>query len=418
MPARNELPPDRRAVITGIGPVTAAGIGKDALWSGLLAERSPITQVTRFDVSQSKAKCAAEIAGFDAGQWFAPHETKRWDRCTQFAMVAAQLAIHDSGLELKSGELHPRFAVSFGTALGGLADAEAQHAKFLSEGPRAISRSLALQIYGGATHSNISIHWGLQGPATTHSNSCASGNVALGDALRLIREDAADVVIAGAAESPLSPLTFAAFDQIHTMSRWQGEPASHACRPFDASRDGFVMGEGAASFVIESLEHASRRGARIYAEIAGFSLVSEAHHMTIPRPDGEPLRRAMRAALEAAQLNPSDIDYINAHASSTPQNDLNEAAQIAAVFGNEAPPVSGTKAFSGHALGAAGAMECAICLLGMEHGWIPPTLNFEKSNCAKLDFVPNHGREAPMQSVLNNSFGFGGIDSCLVLRCL
>ncbi|MCE9518879.1 MAG: beta-ketoacyl-[acyl-carrier-protein] synthase family protein [Verrucomicrobia bacterium] len=416
MPARAELPPDRRAVITGIGPVTAAGIGKDALWSGLLSERSPVSRVTRFDVAQSKAKCAAEISGFDAGQWFAPHETKRWDRCTQFAMVAAQLAISDSGLELKSGELHPRSAVSFGTALGGIADAEAQHAKFIAEGARAISRSLALQIYGGATHSNISIHWGLQGSATTHSNSCASGNVALGDAWRLIREGAADVVIAGAAESPLTPLTFAAFDQIHTMSRWQGEPASRACRPFDAARDGFVMGEGAACFVIESLKHASQRGARIYAEIAGFSLVSEAHHMTIPRPDGEPLRRAMQNALAAAQLNPSDVDYINAHASSTPQNDFNEAAQIAAVFGNNAPPVSGTKAFTGHALGAAGAMECAICLLAIEHGWTPPTLNFEKSECAPLDFVPNHGRETPIKTVLSNSFGFGGVDSCLVLK--
>ncbi len=416
MPARVEIPPNRRAVITGIGPVTAAGIGKDALWAGLLAERSPVTQVTRFDVTQSKAKCAAEIAGFDAGQWFAPHETKRWDRCTQFAMVAAQLAINDSGLELKSGDLHPRYAVSFGTALGGISDAEAQHAKFITEGTRAISRSLALQIFGGATHSNISIHWGLQGPATTHSNSCASGNVAVGDALRLIREGAADVVIAGAAESPLSPLAFAAFDQIHTMSRWQGEPASRACRPFDASRDGFVMGEGAAGFVIESLEHASQRGAKIYAEIVGFSLVSEAHHMTIPRPDGEPLRRAMQNALEAARLNPSDIDYINAHASSTPQNDFNEAAQIATVFGSKAPPVSGTKAITGHALGAAGAMECAICLMAIEHRWLPPTLNFEKSECAPLDFVPNHGRETSVRAVLNNSFGFGGVDSCLVMK--
>lgn len=418
MPARDDLPPERRAVITGIGPVTAAGIGKDALWAGLLAESSPVSQVTRFDIAETKAKCAAEISNFDAGQWFAPHEIKRWDRCTQFAMVAARLAIEDSGLELRPGELHPRTAVSFGTALGGIADAEIQHTKFLSEGTRAVSRSLALQIYGGATHSNISIHWGLQGPATTHSNSCASGNVALGDALRLIREGAANVVIAGAAESPLSPLTFAAFDHIHTMSRRQDEPLSRACRPFDVSRDGFVMGEGAACFVIESLEHATRRGATIYAEIAGFSLVSEAHHMTIPRPDGEPLRRAMRLALDDAMLGTSDIHYINAHASSTPQNDHNEAAQIAAVFGSKAPPVSGTKSYTGHALGAAGAMECSISLLAMEHGWLPPTLNFEKSDCAKLDFIPNHGRKALLKNVLSNSFGFGGVDSCLVLRKL
>jgi 3-oxoacyl-[acyl-carrier-protein] synthase II len=407
---------ERRAVITGIGPVTAAGVGRDALWAGLLAGRSPVAPITRFDASAMKAGCAAEIAGFDAGRWFDPHEIKRWDRCTRFAMVAAQLAITDAGLELKPGELHPRFAVSFGTALGGIADAEAQHAKFITEGAKSVARSLALQIYGGATHSNISIHWGLQGPATTHSNSCASGNVALGDALRLIREGAADVVIAGASEAPLAPLTFAAFDQIHTMSRWRGLPASRACRPFDAARDGFVMGEGAACFVVESLEHAARRNARVYAEIAGFSLVGEAHHMTIPRPDGEPIRRAMRTVLDDARLNPGDIDYLNAHASSTPQNDVNESAQIAAVFGGDAPPVSGTKPFTGHALGAAGAMECAISLLAMEHGWMPPTLHFEKSDCAPLDYLPNRGREAKVSAVLSNSFGFGGVDSCLVLK--
>jgi 3-oxoacyl-[acyl-carrier-protein] synthase II len=408
-----------RAVITGIGPVTPCGIGKDLLWKELGAERSPIARVSRFDVSHDTAKCAAEIHGFDAAKWFAPHEIKRWDRCTQFAMVATKLALADAGLDLKSGGLHPRIGVSFGSALGGIADAEMQHSRFMTDGARAVSRSLALQIYGGATHSNISIHWGLQGPATTHSNSCASGNVALGDALRMIREGRCDVVIAGASESPLAPLTFAAFDHIRTMSRWQGEPASLACRPFDKSRDGFVMSEGAACFVVESHEHATRRGARIYAEIAGFSLVSEAHHMTIPRPDGEPLRRAMRLALDDAMLNTSDIRYINAHASSTPQNDANEAAQIATVFGPDAPPVSGTKPFTGHALGAAGTMECAICLLAMEHGWLPPTLNFEQTDCAaSLDYVPNHGRGAKLDAVLSNSFGFGGVDSCLALKAV
>jgi len=202
------------------------------------------------------------------------------------------------------------------------------------------------------------------------------------------------------------------------MSRWTGEPAAQGCRPFDKDRDGFVMGEGAACFVVESLEHATKRGARIYAEIAGFSLVAEAHHMTIPRPDGEPLRRAMRLALEDARLNPSDIHYLNAHASSTPQNDANEAAQIAAVFGDKAPPVSGTKAYTGHALGAAGAMEGAICLLGMENHWLPPTLHFQSTDCAPLDYLPNHGREAKLQAIMSNSFGFGGIDSSLILRSL
>jgi 3-oxoacyl-[acyl-carrier-protein] synthase II len=191
---------------------------------------------------------------------------------------------------------------------------------------------------------------------------------------------------------------------------------AHACRPFDRARDGFVMGEGAACFVVESYEHAAKRNARIHAELAGFSLVSEAHHMTIPRPDGEPLRRAMGMALDDAGVNASAVSYINAHASSTPQNDANEAAQIAAVFGPDAPPISGTKAYTGHPLGAAGAMECAISLLAMEHGWLPPTLHLDSSDCAALDYVPNHAREARVDVVLSNSFGFGGVDSCLVLR--
>lgn len=405
-------------MITGMGPVTAIGIGKAGLWAGLQAERSGIGQLTRFDAGDARAQCAAEIRDFEVDQWFPTHLTKRWDRCTQFAMVGTQLALEDAGLSLERDSLHPRIGVSFGSALGGIADAEAHHARFLAEGMKTVPRALALQIYGGSTHSNISIHYGLQGPATTHSNSCASGNVALGDALRLIREGLADVVIAGASESPLSPLTYTAFDLIHTMSRWQGEPVSRACRPFDKKRDGFVMGEGAACFVVESLAHAQTRGARIYAELAGYSLMSEAHHMTIPRPDGEPLRRAMRAALADADVRPQEVDYINAHASSTPQNDANEAAQIAEVFGGSAPPVSGTKAYTGHALGAAGAMECAISLLAMEHGWLPPTLHFNETDCVKLDYIPNHGREAKVDIVLSNSFGFGGVDACLVMRKL
>jgi 3-oxoacyl-[acyl-carrier-protein] synthase II len=411
-----ERPDSRRAVITGIGPVTPLGIGLDALWQGLRAEKSPVRRVTRFDVSQNKAQCAAEIDGFDAKHWFSPHLTKRWDRHTQFAMVSARLAIEDAGLELREGQMYPRYGVSFGTALGGIANAEAEHTAFLSKGAKGVSPALAVQIFGGAAHGNISIAYGLQGPATTNSNSCASGNVAVGEALRLIREGLADVVIAGGSEAPLSPLTFTAFDLIHTMSRSQGDPAV-ACRPFDQARDGFVMGEGACSFVVESYEHAVKRGARIYGEIAGYSLVSEAHHMTIPRPDGEPLRRAMRLALDDAGLAPGNVDYINAHASCTPQNDANEAAQIAAVFGDQAPPVSGTKPYTGHALGAVGAMECAICLLAMEHQWLPPTLNLETPDAgSSLDLIPKHGRNASIKAVLTNSFGFGGVDSCLVLK--
>lgn len=419
MATRSDLPLSRRAVITGIGPVTPIGIGKAVLWAGLLAEKSAITKVTRFDTSLTKAQCAAEISGFDAGKWFPAHETKRWDRCTSFAMLATKLALDDAGLALKGHGPHQRVGVSIGSALGGISDAEMHHTTFLAQGPKAVPRSLALQIFGGSTHSNITIHFGIEGPATTHSNSCASGNVALGDALRQIREGNVDVVIAGASESPLSPLTFAAFDLVHTMSRWTGDPIENACRPFDKQRDGFVMGEGAACFIVESYEHALKRGAHIYAELSGYGLVSEAHHMTIPRPDGAPLRRVMQMALDDAHVNVSDVDYISAHASSTPQNDANESAQIATFFGENAPPVSGTKAYTGHALGAAGAIECAICLLSMENNWLAPTLHLEETDCAStLDFIPQHGREANVRTVLSNSFGFGGVDSCLVFNRL
>ncbi len=417
MPDRSDIPRSRRAVITGMGPVTALGIGKETFWRGLLSEKSPIARLTRFETVEGRARCAAEIRDFDAGKWFAPHLTKRWDRCTRLAMVAAQLAVEDSGLVLNAEHPNTRAGISFGSALGGIADAEEQHTRFLEQGVKGVSRSLALQIYGGSTHGNLAIQFGLQGPATTHSNSCASGNVAIGEAARMIHDGMADVVIAGASESPISPLTYAAFDAIHTMSRWDGEPVAMACRPFDAQRDGFVMGEGAACFTVESLEHADARGARIYAEVVGYSLAGEAHHMTIPKPDGEPLRRAMRLALADAGMNADEIDYVNAHGSSTPQNDVNEAAQIAAVFASKLPPVSGTKPYTGHALGAAGAMEAAICLLAMENGWLPPTLHLEKSTCApELDYIAQQGREANLRAVLSNSFGFGGVDSCVIFR--
>lgn len=408
--------PQNRAVITGLGPVTPLGIGKAAFWQGLLSQKSSITRLTRFAVPGIKAQHAAQVRDFDPSRWFAPHQSKRWDRCTTFAMVGAKLALEDAGLDL-SRENPERIAISFGSALGGIADAENQHQLFLEKGPKAVNRSLALQIYGGSAHGNLSIHFNTQGPATTHSNSCASGNIAIADALRLIRQGLADIVIAGGSEAPLSPLTYTAFDQIHTMSRWQGDPPELACRPFDRNRDGFVMGEGAGMMIVESLAHARTRNAPIYAELTGSSLICEAHHMTIPQPDGAPLRRAMQLALDDAKLNFPDISYINAHASSTPQNDLNEATAIATLFGDHAPPISGTKPFTGHSLGAIGAIEAIICTLALEHQWLPPSLHFESTDCpAQLDYLPNCGRETKVTAVLNNSFGFGGIDSCLILQ--
>lgn len=413
---------ERRAVITGIGPVTTIGTGKAALWSGLQGEASAIRRIPESGhslsgVTRLHARHAAWIDDFAPAAWFPPHKLKRLDRYVQFSLVASRLALHDSGL-LSDIRHANRVGISFGSGLGGIAHAEARHAAFLEHGIRAVTPALAFQIWGGSAHSNIAIEFGLQGPATTNSNSCASGNVALIDAARFIRDGSADVVIAGAAECPLAPLTFAAFDHIHTMSRWSGEPPQHAMRPFHRDRDGFVMAEGAAAFVVEEYEHAKKRGARIYAEITGWSLTNEAHHMTSPRPDGAPLRAAVKQALDSARLRPEQISYINTHGSSTPANDAHECLQLARVFGDciRHVPVSGTKAYTGHTLGAAGAIEAAICLVAMEQGWLPPTLHLTDVDPALggFDLVPLHAREAKLDHVLSNSFGFGGIDSCVV----
>lgn len=405
----------KRAVITGLGPITIAGIGKNAFWQGLLSERSNIGLLTRFDTSQLNAHCAGQIDTFEPLDFLAPMRAKRLDRYAQFAVASARLAIEDAGLEVSAGRPNPRIGVSFGTALGGISNAEAENEKYLAGGPRAVHQLVALQVFGGSAHSNIAIEFGLQGIGTTNSNSCASGAVALGEALRYIREGLADAIVAGAAEAPLSPLTYGAFTLIKTMSR--SDPP-RACRPFDNQRDGFVMGEGGAAFVVEEYEFAKRRGAHIYAEVLGYGLNNDAHHMTSPHPTGEPCIAVMRRALDDARIHPAQIDYINAHASSTRVNDSSETACIKTVFGDRAReiPVTGTKPYTAHPLGATGAMEIVICCLAMANRWVPPTLHYETPDPdCDLDYVPNHAREQTLRTVLSNSFGFGGINSSVVL---
>jgi 3-oxoacyl-[acyl-carrier-protein] synthase II len=406
----------RRAVITGIGPIASCGIGRDDFWSAIRAGRPGIGAVTFFDASIFHARNAGEIKGWDPSQFFPPHRLKRLDRYAQFAVASALLALEDARLPWSRERLEPRIGASFGTALGGISNAEAEHSRFLKKGPRGVNQTLALQVFGGSAHSNIAIECGFTGVGTTNSNSCASGVVAVGEALRYIRDGWADAIIAGGAEAPLSPLTFGSFDFIKTMSRWQGEPPSLACRPFDAGRDGFVMGEGACSLVVEELGHAVRRGARIYAEVLGYSLNNDAYHMTTPRQCGETIIACMRDALADAVLSPGDIGYINAHASSTQMNDANEAECIRAVFGASPPPVSGTKPFTAHPLGATGAMETAICALALDSQWLPPTLNHRTPDpaCA-VDVVPNVGRSHAFRFAMNNAFGFGGINATLIL---
>jgi 3-oxoacyl-[acyl-carrier-protein] synthase II len=407
----------RRAVITGIGPITCIGTGRDNFWRGLRAEKSGIQRVSSFDTGEFNAHCAGEIPGWAPEEFFPPHRLKRLDRYAQFAVASAKLALDDAGLPYSQQTPQHRVGVSFGTALGGVANAEYQHAHYLKKGTRGVNQTLALQVFGGSAHSNIAIEFGFRGVGTTNSNSCASGTVAVGEALRYIRDDFADVIVAGGAEAPLSPLTFGAFAIIRTMSQWTGDPAL-ACKPFDLRRDGFVIGEGATSLVIEELEHAQNRGARIFAEVLGYSLNNDAFHMTSPLPSGESCIRAIRDALADARLAPEQIDYINAHASSTQLNDSTETKAIKEVFGEHARtlPVSGTKAYTGHPLGATGAIEAAIGALAIEQKWVPPTLNRNDPDPAcDLDVVPHHGRDAELNYVLSNSFGFGGINSCVIL---
>jgi 3-oxoacyl-[acyl-carrier-protein] synthase II len=406
----------RRAVITGIGPITCIGHGRENFWNAILAEKTGISCISSFDPRPFQVRCAGEILDWNPEEFFSPQRLKRLDRYAQFSVASARLALDDAGIGYSREQPQHRIGVSFGTALGGVCKAEDQHIRYLKKGLRGVNPMLAIQVFGGSAHSNIAIEFGFRGVGTTNSNSCASGTVSLGEALRYIRDDFADVIVAGGAEAPLSALTIGAFDIIKTMSRCDN-PA-FASRPFDRLRDGFVMGEGAASLIVEELEHARKRGAKIYAEVLGYSLNNDAFHMTAPLPGGDSCIRAMWHALADAQLAPEQIDYINAHASSTQLNDKTETMSIKEVFGKRARqiPVSGTKGYTAHPLGATGAIEAALCALALDRQWIPPTINYHNADPeCDLDIVPNHGRKAELEYVMSNSFGFGGINACVIL---
>lgn len=405
----------RRVVVTGIGPITAVGIGVEGLWKGLRRRRSGVVSISRFDASPFNSRIAGEIANFEARDHMTAQRARRLDRFSQFAVAAARLAIDDAKLEVKT-VVRDRAAVMIGSALGGIANAERQLGNFLSLGVRGVEPRVALTTFAGAASCNIAMEFGFNGHNATNAMSCASGSIAVGDAWRLIRDDAADVALAGGVEAPLAPLSFGAFAIIRAMSTRNDDPQG-ACRPFDSDRDGFVMGEGACVLLLEEEERARSRGARIYARLDGYGTSSDAHHMTAPLPDGSQAARAMRMALDAASTAPDAVDYINAHASSTPLNDTSETLAIRTVFGDHADRVSvnGTKPYYGHALGASGAIEAGVCCLTIERGWIAPTLNLEKPDEAcDLDYVRGDGRELAPGKVLSNSFGFGGINASLL----
>lgn len=406
----------RRVAITGIGAVTPIGISREAMWQGLQAQRSAVRHLTRFDASLYRSQIAAEI-DFHPSDFIEDRRVKRLDRFGQFTVSCARLAIEDSGLRFEA-ENRERIGSTMGSALGGIGFAEEQFAVFMNQGIRNVAVTLATNVFAGAASCNVAIEFGAQGPNTTNAMSCASGTMAIGDGFRQVRDGYADVMICGGVEAPLNPLCYGAFAIIRAMSTRNDDPG-RASRPFDRQRDGFVMGEGAAVLVLEEYERAVARGAHIYAEILGYSFCNDAHHMTAPRPDGSQAARAMREALRDAHVEPHEIGYINAHGSSTPLNDPTETRAIRTVFGDHAAhiPVSSTKAYYGHALGASGAMEAAICAMSLEQEWLPPTLNLDTpGDGCDLDYIPTTGRDARVDYVLTNSFGFGGINAALVMK--
>ena len=406
----------RRVVITGIGAVTPIGISREGLWDGLRSHRSAVRTVTRFDASQYRSQIAGEI-DFYASDFMEERRVKRLDRFGQFTVACARLAVEDAELNL-AAEDRERIGSTMGTALGGVGFAELQFDVFRNDGIKSVSPTLATNVFGGAASCNIAIEFGVQGPNTTNAMSCASGTMGIGEGFRQIRDDYADVMICGGVEAPLHQLCFGAFAIIRAMSTRNDAP-ERASRPFDRDRDGFVMGEGAAILVLEEYERAKARGARIYAEVMGYAFGNDAHHMVAPLPDGSQAARTIRGALKDARVEPHEIGYVNAHGSSTPLNDTTETRAIKTVFGDHAEKlqVSSTKAYYGHALGASGAMEVAICALSLERGWLPPTLNLEDpDDGCDLDYIPGKGRDARVEYVLSNSFGFGGINAALVLR--
>ena len=407
----------RRVVVTGIGAITPIGTGAAQLWTGLREARSAVQCVTRFDPTPFKSRIAAQVNDFVPTDHLEERRARRLDRFGKFSVATTRLALADAEIDL-GREDRDTIGAMMGTALGGVAFAEAQYPAFLSGGPKAVDPTLALMVFAGAASCNVAIEFGLSGPNSTNGMSCASGTIAIGEAFRSIVRGDADTMVAGGIEAPLAPLCFGAFAIIRAMSTRNDDP-ERASRPFDTGRDGFVMGEGAAVLVLEERGRALARGAPIYAEVCGYGLTNDAYHMTAPRPDGRQAARAMQLALRDARLAPSEIGYINAHGSSTPLNDPTETASIKQVFGEHAYQLalSGTKGYYGHALGASGAIEAAICALSLRNGWLPPTVNLETPDPAcDLDYIRGEGRAAQPEFMLSNSFGFGGINASLVFR--
>jgi len=407
----------KRVVITGLGVIAPNGIGIDAFWNSLLSGQSGIGRITHFDASSYPSQIAGEVKDFDPLNFMSPKSARRMDRFAQFSVAATSMALEDANIEI-TDKNSDRIGISLGSALGGIPCAEAQHSVFLEKGINRVDPLIAIKIFSGASTSHVSIEFGIKGHSNTIGGACAAGTDSVGYAYYAIKNNLADIMIAGGAEAPIVPLTFGAFCLIDALSKRNGNP-TRASRPFDKERDGFVMSEGAGVLILEDLESALKRKANIYAEILSYGTTNDAYHMVQPNPTGEQAEKAIELALKFADINPDEIDYINAHGTSTPLNDKVETQVIKEVFGEYAYriPISSTKSMIGHTLGAAGAIELIASVLSIKNQFIPPTINYEfpDPEC-DLDYVPNIGRNTTVKTVLKNSYGFGGKNSAIVIR--
>ncbi len=411
------MPELRRVVVTGLGLVTPLGIGVEPSWTSLLAGQSGVRRITQFDASAFPTQIAGEVDGFDPEAFIEPKEVKKVDRFIQFAIAAADMAMTDSGLKVDE-ESADRVGVAVGAGMGGLPIIERVHSVFTEKGPRRISPFFIPSVLINLASGHISIRFGVKGPNLAHVTACATGSHAIGDSFRIIERGDADAMITGGTESCITPLGVGGFNAMKALSTRNDEPEK-ASRPFDRDRDGFVMGEGAGVMVLESLDHARARGARIYAEIIGYGLTSDAYHITSPDPGGDGAARCIRMALKGAGLSPEAVDYINAHGTSTKYGDELETLAIKSVFKEHARRlvVSSTKSMTGHLLGAAGGIEGVFSVLAIRDGKIPPTINLDHPDPeCDLDYAPHTLRERDVKVSLSNSFGFGGTNACIVFR--
>jgi len=410
-------PLDRRVVVTGMGVVTPIGQTLDTFWSNLIAGQCGVDRITRFDPSAFDTQIAAEVRDFDPTPAFpSPKEVRRTDRFTQFGIYAAWAALQDSGAELD--KLNCEIGAIIGSGIGGLETTTLQHKILLERGPGRLSPFMIPSLISNMASGIFSMYYNLRGPNFATCSACATANHALGEAYRTIKFGDAVMMFAGGSEATIVPIGIGGFCAMKAISTRNDDP-KRASRPFDKERDGFVMGEGGGVLVLEELEHAKRRGARIYCEIIGYGNTADAYHLTAPAEGGEGAARCMRMALRSAGLNPEDIAYINAHGTSTPLGDIAEAQAVKTVFGEHARKlvISSTKGATGHMLGAAGAVEMTACILAMQHNLVPPTINYEVPDpLCDLDFAPNQAREMDVNAVINNSFGFGGHNSSIVAR--